>query len=115
MHDEYDSVGDRDREGPSTPILENFPVLEQHNPEEMEGGGERSVVEADEDAETCIRCRMTDEWLQEGRSGSKGTTTTKGVEADAGIGSTMREGQNTTLSMLSLEVQGTSMHSEEPQ
>ena len=54
MHEEYDSVGDREQEEPSTSILETSAVAEQHKPEGMVGGGKRSVVEADEDAKTRI-------------------------------------------------------------
>ena len=59
-HDEYDSVGDRDREEPSTLILETSSIAEQYKPEGMVGGGERSMVEVDEDAETGILCGTTD-------------------------------------------------------
>ena len=54
VHEEYNSVGDRGREEPSTSILETSAVAEQHKPEGMVGGGKRSVVEADEDAKTRI-------------------------------------------------------------
>ena len=40
---------------------------------------------------------------------------TKEEEADAEIGSTMSEGRNTMHTILSLEGQGTSVHSNEPQ
>ena len=68
MHDVYDSVGNREREGPSTPILETSMVAEQHKPEEIEGDGERSLVETDEDVETSIRYGTTNECGQEGES-----------------------------------------------
>ena len=64
----------------------------------MVGGGERSIVEVDEDAETGIQCETTDE-----------------EEADAEIGSTTSEGRKAKHAILSLEGQVTSVHSEEPQ
>ena len=96
--DEYDSVRDREREEPSRLILETSAVAEQHKPKGMVGGGERSMVEADEDAETGIRCGTMDE-----------------EEADAEIGSTASEGRNAKHTTLSVAGQVTSVHSEEPQ
>ena len=95
MHEEYDLVGDREREEPSTHILETSAVEEQHKPEGMVGGGKRSLVEADEDAKTGIRCGTTNERGREGQTDLEGTTTMNGEEADAGIGSTTSEGCNT--------------------
>ena len=89
---------DREREEPSTLILETSAVAEQHKPEGMVGDGERSMVEVDEDAETGIRCGTTDE-----------------EEADAEIGSTTSEGRNAKHPTLSLADQVTSVHLEEPQ
>ena len=64
------------------------------------------MVEADEDAETGIWCGTTGERGQQGQTDLE--------EADVGIGSTTSEGRNTMHAILSLEGQGTSMHSEEP-
>ena len=78
MHGRYDSVGDREREEPSTSILETSTVGDRRKSEETMGGGEES-------------------------------------EVDAEIRFTTSEGRNTTHAILSLEGQGASVHSEEPQ
>ena len=56
-------------EGLSTPNLQTSAVADHRKSEETEGGGEWSIVEADEDVERGIRCGMMDEWDQEGQSG----------------------------------------------
>ena len=53
-HDDCDSNEDRGQEEPSTPILETSAFGEQYKPEEAAGGGEWSVVEADEDEDAKI-------------------------------------------------------------
>ena len=98
--EEHDSVGDREQEEPSTPILKTPAVEEQHKPEGMVGGGERSIIEEDGDAETSILC---------------GTTTTKEEKADAEVGTTTSEGHDTGHALRPAEGQGTSVHSNEPQ
>ena len=90
-------MGDQEQEEPSTPILKTLAVEEQRKPEGMVGGGERSMIELDEDAEKGIPCGTTDK-----------------EEADTEIGFMTSEGRNMTLAILSLEGQGTSMHSKEP-
>ena len=79
-------MGNREQEEPSTPILKTPAVEEQHKPEGMVGGGERSMIEEDEAAETGISC---------------GTTTS--------------EGHDTGHALRPAEGQGTSLHSNEPQ
>ena len=49
----------QEREEPSTLILETLAVAE-HKPEGLVGGGERSMVEVEEDAETGILCGTKD-------------------------------------------------------
>ena len=79
-------MGDREQEEPSTPILKTPAVEEQHKPEGMVGGGERSMIKEDGDAKTGISC---------------GTTTS--------------EGHDTGHALRPAEGQGTSVHSNEPQ
>ena len=79
-------MGDREQEEPSTPILKTPAVEEQHKPEGMVGGGERSMIEEDGDAETGISCR---------------TTTSEGHD----MGHALRPAEG----------QGTSVHLNEPQ
>ena len=54
----------------------------------MKGGGEESETRADEVTGAGIRNQMADEQGQEGQTESRGTTTTKGEEADAEVEST---------------------------
>ena len=42
MHEEHDSLGDREREEPFTPILETLAVADRRKTEETVGGDEES-------------------------------------------------------------------------
>ena len=114
-HDDYDSVDDRKREGPSPPILETSAVADQHETRETAGGGEESETRPDEATGAGTRCRKTDEHGKEGQTEMEGSTTMKEEEADTEVGSTTSEGRNAKHAILSLEGQVTSVHSEEPQ
>ena len=109
-HDEYDSVGDRDQEEPSTLILETSTVANLRKTEETTGDDEETEVKADEGARTGIRCRETD---KRGQTESGATTTTKEEEADTKVGSTVGEARNTKHAVRPVEGQETSMHPEE--
>ena len=95
MHEEYNSVGDREREEPSTPILETLAVAYRCKTEETVGGGEESEAKADDGAKMGIRCGKTNERGQEGQTDLGGTTTTKGEETDTEVGTTTSEGRET--------------------
>ena len=86
--DDYGLVDDWKREGPSTSILETSAVAYQRKIGETAGGCEESEAGADEVSRAGIRYEMADEQGQEGQTESRGTTTTKGEEADAEVGST---------------------------
>ena len=45
--DEYDSVGDREREEPSTPIRETLAVADRRKTKETAGGGEELEADAE--------------------------------------------------------------------
>ena len=75
-------VGDREREEPSTPILEASAVADQRKTEEMMGGGEESGTGAD------ARCGKVDERGRNGEPESKEATATKDEETDTLVGST---------------------------
>ena len=63
----YDSVGDREREEPSTPILETSAVADQRKTEETAGGGE----ELETDTEVGSTAKARDENMQCGRWGPR--------------------------------------------
>ena len=67
-HDDYGSVEDRKREGPSTSILETSVVAYQCKTREMAGGGEESEAGADKVTKAGIRYEMADEQCQEGQT-----------------------------------------------
>ena len=75
----------------------------------------RSEVEADEVTGTGIRYEMADGRGQNGQTESRGTTTTKGEEADAEVRSMTSEGRITKHAPRSAEGQEASMHPEGPQ
>ena len=102
-----DSVGDREREEPSTPIREASAVTDRRETEETEGGGKELEARADEVTNTGVWCGKTDE--------REGTTTMKGEEADAKVWSTTGEERNTKHALWQAEGQETSMHPEKRQ
>ena len=53
-HDDYDSVDDRKREGPSPPILETSAVADQRETGEKAGDGEELESGVDEVSKTSI-------------------------------------------------------------
>ena len=114
-HDDYDSVGDREQEEPSTYILETSAVAARRKTEEMVGGGEESEAKADDGAEMGIRCGKTNERGQKGQTDMGGTSTTKEEKADAEVRTTTSEGHDTGHALRPAEGQGTSVHSNEPQ
>ena len=108
-------MGDREKEEPSTSMLETSAIAARRKTEEMVGGGEESEAEADDGAEMGIWCGKKNKRGQEGQTDLGGTMTTKEGKADEEIGSTTSEGQNTTHTILSLAGQETSVHSSKPQ
>ena len=115
--DEYDSVGDREWEEPSTPIRETSAVADRRKTEETAGDGEESEVEVDEATNTGFRCGETDERGHEDQTESRAATTTKEeeLEADAEVGTTASEGREAKHALRPAEGQETSMHPEERQ
>ena len=112
-HDDHGSVKYREREGPSSTILETSVCADQRKTEETAGGGVKSEDEAGEGAETSIQYGQTNERGQEGQAELGGTTTTKGEEGDVEVGSTLGEACNTKHEVRSAKGQETSMHPEE--
>jgi hypothetical protein len=104
--DEDDSVGDREREEPSTPIREASAVTDKRKTEGTAGGGE----ELEDDAESDIGADIQYDGRvgQGGKPGLEGATTTKDEETDAEFGSTTdgRDGRHVVRPVKS---QGTSM------
>ena len=80
-HGEYDSVGDRERGEPSTPICETLAIAERRKTEETVGGGEELEAGADEVTGAGIRYEMADERGQDGKPESEEATTTKDEES----------------------------------
>jgi hypothetical protein len=83
---EDDSVGDREREEPSTPIWEASAVTDQRKTEGTAGGGE----ELEDGVETDIGAgiRYDGRTGQGGKPKTEGATATKDEETDAKFGST---------------------------
>ena len=76
-HDKYDSVGDQDREEPSTLILETSAVADRRKTKETVDGGEQSEADADDGVEMGIQCGKTNKrvgrnYRKEGRGGQRG-------------------------------------------
>ena len=114
-HGDHGLLEDREREGPSTPILETSAVADQRETGETAGGGEESEAEADKVIGAGIRYEMMDERVQDGELGSERATVTKEEVADAEVGSTADEGRNTKHALRSVKGPRTSMHPRERQ
>jgi hypothetical protein len=109
---EDDSVGDREREEPSTPIREALAVTDQRKTEETAGGGNELEDDAESDIGADIRCDGRPG--QGGKPESEGATATKDEETDAEFSSTM-DGRDGRHAVRSVEGQGRSMCVEGPQ
>jgi hypothetical protein len=109
---EDDSVGDREREEPSKPIREASAVTEQRKSEGTAGGGEELEDDAESDIGSDIR--YDGRAGQGGKPESEGATAIKDDETDAEFGSSTdgRDGRHATRTV---EGQGASMRTEEPQ
>ena len=114
-HDGYGSGEERNREGPSTPILETSAVADQHETGETAGGGEESEADAKSETGSDIRCEKADERVQDGEPKSERATETRGEETDAEVGTTVREGRTTKHALRPVEGQRTGMLPEERQ
>ena len=94
-------MGDREREEPSTPILETSAVADRRKAEEMVGSGEESEAVTDDGVEMGIRCGKTNERGHEGQTDLGRTTTSEGRKKEHALQPT--------------ESQETSVHSNKPQ
>ena len=106
----YDSVGDREREEPSTPILETSAVADQRKTEEMMGGGEESEANAESGTGADARCGKADERGRNGKPESKEATATKDEETDTEVGSTASGRDEAKHALRPVEGHETSMH-----
>ena len=76
-HNEYGSVRGREKEGPSTPMLEALAVVDQRKTKETAGGGEELEANAESGTRVDARCGKVDERGQDDKLESKEATTTK--------------------------------------
>jgi hypothetical protein len=109
---EDDSVEDREREAPSTPIREASAVADRRKSEGTAGGDEEFKDNAESDIRADIR--HDGRTGQGGKPESEGATAIKDEVTDAEFGSTTdgRDGRHATWPV---EGQGTSMCAEGPQ
>ena len=85
-HKDYDSVGDREWEEPSTPIREASADADRRKTEELAGGGEESEANAASGTGADARCSKADERGRNGKPESKEATATKDEETDTEVG-----------------------------
>jgi hypothetical protein len=104
-----DSVGDREREEPSTPIREALAVTERRKSDGTVGGGEELEDGAESDIGAGIRC--DGRAGQDGKPELGGATATEDVETDAEFGSTGEE-RNGRHAIRPMEGQETGMHAD---